>query len=73
MSGVNAHATLRSAELQNSREERLALPWQRLRQWFAPPRHAMLALSTCAKPGDIVAMVTKFGSANLVYLRDHQV
>ena len=71
MSGVNSHAVLCSAELRHSNYGHPSLPWQRLRHWFAPAQHALLA--TCIKLGGTVAMVARLGSTSLAYLQDHQV
>jgi len=71
MSGVNAHAVLCPAESQQSAEQSGSLIWRRLRNWFAPAYHAMLA--NCTKLGGSVTMVAKFDSPTMAYLQDHQV
>ena len=71
MSGVNAHAVLCSADLQQAPEDRLCLPWQRLRHWFAPAQHALLSI--CAELGGTVTMAARLSIAGLAYLHDHQV
>ena len=71
MSGVNAHAVLSPAELQHTENRQPGLLWQRMRHWFAPVRHAMLAQCTAAVGK--LAMTARLGSATMAYLHDHQV
>ena len=71
MSGVNAHAVLSPAEPQHTVHSQPSLLWQRMRHWFAPAQHVMLAQCTVA--AGKLAMTARLGSASMAYLRDHHV